>query len=39
MELLEIAPGVDLNRDILSKMDFRPAMNHVKFMESSIFAD
>lgn len=39
MELLEIAPGVDLNRDILSKMDFRPVMNHVKFMESSIFAD
>jgi propionate CoA-transferase len=39
MELLEIAPGVDLDRDILSKMDFHPAMNHVKFMESSIFSD
>jgi propionate CoA-transferase len=39
MELLEIAPGVDLNRDILSKMDFRPVINQVKFMESSIFSD
>jgi propionate CoA-transferase len=26
LELIEIAPGIDLERDILAHMDFRPAV-------------
>ena len=38
MELLEIAPGVDLQRDILEKMDFVPLMSEeVKYMDERIF--
>jgi len=39
MELLEIAPGIDLEKDILEKMEFRPIINQVKRMDASIFAD
>ena len=39
MELLEIAPGVDLNKDILDKMEFVPIMNDVKLMDEDIFKD
>jgi propionate CoA-transferase len=28
LELIEIAPGVDLERDILRQMDFKPVMKH-----------
>ena len=27
MELVEIAPGIDLERDILAQMDFRPIVS------------
>jgi propionate CoA-transferase len=38
MELLEIAPGVDLQRDILERMDFVPLMREkIKYMDERIF--
>ncbi len=39
MELLEIAPGVDLQKHILDKMEFTPIMNDVKVMDEKIFTD
>ena len=39
LELLEIAPGVDLQKDILDKMEFTPVMNDVKVMDEKIFKD
>jgi propionate CoA-transferase len=40
LELLEIAPGVDLQRDILDRMDFLPLMGEeVKYMDDRIFRD
>jgi propionate CoA-transferase len=39
LELVEIAPGVDLERDILAKMDFRPAISpELRTMDASLFA-
>jgi propionate CoA-transferase len=37
IELTEIAPGVDLERDILSFMPFRPIMTDVKLMDARLF--
>jgi propionate CoA-transferase len=38
LELIEIAPGVDLERDILARMAFRPIINgQVTLMDSRIF--
>lgn len=37
LELIEIAPGVDLERDILAHMDFKPIMNNPKTMDLRIF--
>ncbi len=40
LELIEIAPGVDLERDILALMDFRPAISPIlKIMDLRIFRD
>lgn len=39
VELKEVAPGVDLQRDILDQMDFTPIMTDVKTMDSRIFRD
>jgi propionate CoA-transferase len=40
LELIEIAPGVDLQRDIVERMDFVPLMrDKVKFMDERIFRD
>ncbi len=40
LELLEIAQGVDLQKDILDKMEFRPIMHHEpKLMDARIFVD
>jgi propionate CoA-transferase len=40
LELLEIAPGVDLDRDILANMEFRPQMaDDVGEMDPMIFRD
>lgn len=37
--LKEIAPGVDLRRDILEQMDFEPIVNYVELMDERIFRD
>jgi propionate CoA-transferase len=38
MELIEIAPGIDLERDILAKMDFHPIIHgSPRLMDSRIF--
>jgi propionate CoA-transferase len=38
LELIEIAPGIDLERDILDHMAFRPAISHaLKTMDARIF--
>ena len=39
LQLLEIAPGVDLERDILARMDFMPVIGPVKQMDASIFTE
>ena len=38
MELIEVAPGIDLERDILAKMDFRPIIvGAPRLMDAAIF--
>ena len=38
LELVEIAPGVDLQKDILDQMDFTPVVKgEVKLMDARIF--
>ena len=37
LELIEIAPGVDLQRDILARMDFAPIINDVRTMDARLF--
>lgn len=40
IELIEIAPGIDLERDVLAQMDFTPLMQQVpKIMDARIFLD
>jgi propionate CoA-transferase len=39
MELVEIAPGVDLRRDILERMDFEPIVRSPRLMDSRLFRD
>ena len=40
LELTEIAPGIDLQQDILAKMSFKPLMpSEPKLMDARIFAD
>ena len=40
IKLIEIAPGVDLERDILSHMEFRPLISsELKLMDSRLFRD
>ena len=40
MELVEIAPGVDLQRDILAQMDFHPAISAtLQTMDARLFGD
>jgi propionate CoA-transferase len=39
LELIEIAPGIDVERDILAHMDFRPAVAaNLKLMDARLFA-
>ena len=37
VELIEIAPSVEIERDILPYMAFRPIIRHPRLMESSLF--
>ena len=39
VELTEIAPGIDLEKDILAHMEFKPIIKDVKEMDRSIFVD
>lgn len=39
MELTEVAPGIDIQKDILDQMNFQPIINDVKEMDSRIFLD
>jgi propionate CoA-transferase len=39
LELREVAPGVDVERDILAQMAFRPRMTEVGEMDPRIFTD
>lgn len=37
LELIEIAPGIDLERDVLGQMDFRPAIGDIRPMGQHLF--
>ncbi len=38
--LIEIAPGVDLQKDILDQMDFKPVISdNLKLMDERIFKE
>jgi propionate CoA-transferase len=37
LELIEFAPGIDIERDIIAHMDFRPIVNRPTVMDSRIF--
>jgi propionate CoA-transferase len=37
LELIEIAPGIDLEKDILARMPFRPIIKNVRSMDPAIF--
>ncbi len=39
VELTEIAPGIDLEKDILQQMDFKPIIKNVKTMDAGIFQE
>jgi propionate CoA-transferase len=39
LELIEIAPGIDLEADILAHMDFTPIISDPKPMDSRLFSD
>jgi propionate CoA-transferase len=39
LELIEVAPGIDIERDILAHMDFRPSINKPTAMDPRIFRD
>jgi len=39
LELIEVAPGIDIEKDILAQMDFKPVINKPVPMEARIFLD
>lgn len=40
MTIIEIAPGIDLEKDILANMDFKPAVaEDLKLMDAAIFQE
>jgi propionate CoA-transferase len=39
LKLVEIAPGIDLEKDILAHMEFTPVMDEIKLMDSKFFCE
>jgi propionate CoA-transferase len=39
LELVEVAPGIDIERDILARMEFRPIVRNPAVMDPRIFAN
>ncbi len=39
LELVEVAPGIDIDRDILAQMDFSPIVDAPALMDARIFSD
>jgi propionate CoA-transferase len=39
LELVEVAPGVDIERDVLAHMSFKPIVRDVKTMDPGIFSE
>ncbi|MCU7787603.1 acyl CoA:acetate/3-ketoacid CoA transferase [Pyrobaculum sp. 3827-6] len=39
LELVEVAPGADLERDVLAKMEFKPAVRRVEEMDRRLFCE
>ena len=39
LELIEVAPGIDIEKDVLAYMDFKPIVKDVKLMDARIFED
>ena len=39
LKLVEVAPGVDIERDILARMPFRPIVDEVRLMDAALFRD
>ena len=39
MELIEVAPGIDIERDILAQMEFAPIVRDVRRMDPRVFLD
>ena len=37
LELIEVAPGIDIDKNILAHMDFEPIIRSVKLMDAAIF--
>jgi propionate CoA-transferase len=39
LELIEVAPGIDIEKDILANMDFKPIIKNPQLMDERIFND
>ena len=37
LQLIEVAPGIDIERDILAHMGFQPRIEHVKIMDACLY--
>jgi propionate CoA-transferase len=39
LKLIEVAPGIDIDKDIIAQMDVRPRIDEIRVMDSRIFRD
>ena len=39
LELIEIAPGIDLEKDVLALLDFEPVIRNLKTMSPNLFCN